>query len=144
MLNPLSFISKIFKSSNDVELAKFKKILEKINSLENDVSKLKDIDFPNKTEDLKNKIKSGKTLNEVLPEAFAYAREASYRSRNERHFDVQLLGGIALHQGKIAEMKTGEGKTITIALAAYLNALSGKAVHIVTVNDYLFHLTVQK
>jgi len=137
MLNPLSFISKIFKSSNDIELANFRKILEKINSLENDVSKLKDSDFPNKTDELKNKIKNGKTFSEVLPDAFAYVREASHRSRKERHFDVQMLGGIALHQGKIAEMKTGEGKTITIALAAYLNALSGKGVHIVTVNDYL-------
>ena len=137
MLNPLSFISKIFKSSNDIELAKFRKILEKINSLENDVVKIKDADFPNKTMELKNEIKSGKTLDEILPNAFAYVREASRRSRNERHFDVQLLGGIALHQGKIAEMRTGEGKTITIALAAYLNALSEKGVHVVTVNDYL-------
>jgi len=137
MLNPLSFISKIFKSSNDIELAKFRKILEKINLLENDVAKLKDSDFPNKTNELKNQIKNGKNLDEVLPEAFACVREASHRSRNERHFDVQLLGGIALHQGKIAEMRTGEGKTITIALAAYLNALSGKGVHVVTVNDYL-------
>ncbi len=137
MLNPLSFISKIFKSSNDIELAKFRKILEKINLLENDVVKIKDSDFPNKTNELKNQIKSGKNLDEVLPKAFAYVREASHRSRNERHFDVQLLGGIALHQGKIAEMRTGEGKTITIALAAYLNALSGKGVHVVTVNDYL-------
>lgn len=137
MLNPLSFISKIFKSSNDIELEKFSRILKKINSLENDVVKIKDSDFPNKTNELKNKIKSGKTLDEVLPDAFAYVREASHRSRNERHFDVQLLGGIALHQGKIAEMRTGEGKTITIALAAYLNALSGKGVHVVTVNDYL-------
>ncbi len=137
MLNPLSFISKIFKSNNDIELAKFRKILEKINSLENEVVKIKDSDFPNKTNELKNKIKSGKNLDEILPNAFAYVREASRRSRNERHFDVQLLGGIALHQGKIAEMKTGEGKTITIALAAYLNALSEKGVHVVTVNDYL-------
>ena len=137
MLNPLSIISKIFKSSNDIELAKFRKILEKINLLENDVAKIKDGDFPNKTNELKNQIKNGKNLDEVLPEAFAYVREASHRSRNERHFDVQLLGGIALHLGKIAEMRTGEGKTITIALAAYLNALSGKGVHIVTVNDYL-------
>ncbi len=137
MLNPLSFISKIFKSSNDIELANLRKILEKINSLENDVAKIKDHDFPNKTEELKNEIKNGKTLDEVLPYAFAYVREASRRSRNERHFDVQILGGIALHQGKIAEMRTGEGKTITIALAAYLNALLGKGVHVVTVNDYL-------
>ena len=115
MLNPLSFISKIFKSSNDIELAKFRKILEKINLLENDVAKIKDGDFPNKTNELKNQIKNGKNLDEVLPEAFAYVREASHRSRNERHFDVQLLGGIALHLGKIAEMRTGEGKTITIA-----------------------------
>ena len=137
MLNPLSFINKIFKSSNDIELAKFRKILEKINLLENDVAKIKESDFPNKTNELKNQIKSGKTLDEILPEAFAYVREASHRARNERHFDVQLLGGISLHQGKIAEMRTGEGKTITIALAAYLNALSGKGVHVVTVNDYL-------
>ncbi len=137
MLNPLSFISKLFKSSNDIELVKFKKILEKINSLENDVSKIKDSDFPIKTGELKNEIKNGKTLDEILPKAFAYVREASHRSRNERHFDVQMLGGIALHQGKIAEMRTGEGKTITIALAAYLNALSGNGVHVVTVNDYL-------
>jgi len=137
MLNPLSFLSKIFKSSNDIELSKFRKILEKINLLENDVTKIRDVDFPSKTNELKNQIKSGKNLDEVLPEAFAYVREASHRTRNERHFDVQLLGGIALHQGKIAEMRTGEGKTITIALAAYLNALSGKGVHVVTVNDYL-------
>ena len=137
MLNPLSFIKKIFKSSNDIELAKFRKILEKINSLENDVAKIKDVDFPNKTNELKNQIKNGKSLDQILPEAFAYVREASHRSRNERHFDVQLLGGVALHQGKIAEMRTGEGKTITIALAAYLNALSKKGVHVVTVNDYL-------
>ena len=137
MLNPLSFSSKIFQSTNDIELAKFRKILEKINLLENDVTKMEDSDFPIKTNELKNQIKNGKKLDEVLPEAFAYVREASHRSRNERHFNVQLLGGIALHQGKIAEMRTGEGKTITIALAAYLNALSGKGVHVVTVNDYL-------
>ena len=97
MLNPLSFLSKIFKSSNDIELSKFRKILEKINSLENDVTKIRDGDFPGKTNELKNQIKSGKNLDEILPEAFAYVREASHRSRNERHFDVQLLGGIALH-----------------------------------------------
>ena len=94
MLNPLSFISKIFKSNNDIELSKFKKIIEKINSLENDVAKIKDSDFPIKTGELKNEIKSGKTLDEILPKAFAYVREASHRSRNERHFDVQLLGGL--------------------------------------------------
>ena len=83
------------------------------------------------------KIKQGKKLNEILPEAFALVREAARRTRNERHFDVQMIGGIVLHEAKIAEMKTGEGKTLTITLAAYLNALNEKGVHIVTVNDYL-------
>ena len=96
-----------------------------------------DSDFPKKTLEFKEKIKNGKTLNEILPEAFALVREASIRVRNERHFDVQLIGGIVLHEAKIAEMRTGEGKTLTITLAAYLNALEEKGVHIVTVNDYL-------
>ena len=86
---------------------------------------------------LKIRLKDGKTLDELLPEAFALVREAAKRTRNERHFNVQLIGGVALHEGKIAEMRTGEGKTLTITLAAYLNALSEKGVHIVTVNDYL-------
>ena len=86
---------------------------------------------------LKEKIQKGASLNEILPEAFALVREASLRSRGERHFDVQIIGGVVLHENKIAEMRTGEGKTLTIALAAYLNALKGKGVHIVTVNDYL-------
>ena len=101
MLNPLSFISKIFKSSNDIELAKFRKILEKINLLENEVSKIKDSDFPNKTNELKNQIKSGKNLDEVLPKAFAYVREASRRSRSERHIDVQLLGVLHYIKAKL-------------------------------------------
>jgi len=87
--------------------------------------------------EFKNQIKNGKSLDDLLPEAFALVREAAKRTRNERHFNVQLIGGVALHEGKIAEMRTGEGKTLTITLAAYLNALSGKGVHIVTVNDYL-------
>ena len=99
--------------------------------------KLKDEEFPKKTEELKNKIKEGHDLNEILPEAFALVREASKRTRNEKHYDVQLIGGVVLHEGKISEMRTGEGKTLTITLAAYLNALNGKGVHIVTVNDYL-------
>ena len=89
------------------------------------------------TRDFKEKIKNGETLNQVLPEAFALVREASRRTRVERHYDVQLIGGIVLHENKIAEMRTGEGKTLTIALSAYLNALEGKGVHVVTVNDYL-------
>ena len=137
MLNPLSFISKIFKSSNDIELAKFRKILEKINSLENDVRKLKDTDFPNKTSEFKERLKKGETLEKLMPEAFACAREAAKRTIKERPYDVQIIGSIVLHEGKIAEMKTGEGKTLTIALTAYLNALKEEGVHVVTVNDYL-------
>ena len=137
MLNPLKLISKFIKSSNQKELDRIGKIVEKINSLENEFKKLNDIDFPNKTQELKNQIKKGKTLDEILPNAFALVRETSKRVRNERHFDVQIIGGVVLHEGKIAEMKTGEGKTLTITLAAYLNALTEKGVHIVTVNDYL-------
>ena len=137
MLNPLNFLSKFIKSTNQRELDKINKIVSKINSLEDDIKILKDADFPKKTLEFKEKIKNGQNLDEILPEAFALVREASRRVRNERHFDVQIIGGIVLHQAKIAEMKTGEGKTLTITLAAYLNALHEKGVHIVTVNDYL-------
>ena len=137
MFNPLNLISKFIKSSNQKELDRIEKIVKNINSLENKFEKLNDVDFTNKTQEFKNQIKNGKTLDEILPEAFALVREASKRSRKERHYDVQLIGGIVLHEKKIAEMKTGEGKTLTIVLAAYLNALHGKGVHIVTVNDYL-------
>ena len=137
MLNPLSFISKIFKSSNQNAIDEIKHLLKKINDLESEISNLADEDFPKKTNELKTKLINKKLTDEILCEAFALVREASKRKRGERHFDVQILGGIILHQGKIAEMKTGEGKTITIALAAYLNSLYGKGVHIVTVNDYL-------
>ena len=137
MLNPLSFISKFIKSTNQRELDKLSKTVNEINLLEDNFKSLKDTDFPQKTKELKEKIKNGKTLDFILPEAFALVREAAKRTRNERHFDVQLLGGIVLHQGKIAEMRTGEGKTLTICLAAYLNALVEKGVHVVTVNDYL-------
>ena len=137
MLNPLNFISKFIKSGNQKELDRIAKIVENINALEEKFQNLNDQDFPNKTNELKNKIKNGETLNQILPEAFALVREASKRSRNERHYDVQLVGGVVLHENKIAEMRTGEGKTLTIALSAYLNALTEKGVHIVTVNDYL-------
>ncbi len=138
MLNPLNLISRFIKSSNQKELDKIQKIVEKTNALENEISKLEDLDFPKKTEEFIEKIKNGVTLNQVLPEAFALVREASKRINNqERHFDVQILGGIVLHENKIAEMKTGEGKTLAITLAAYLNTLTKKGVHIVTVNDYL-------
>ena len=137
MLNPLSFISKFIKSNNQKEIDRISKIVSKINLLENEIRDLKDSDFPKRTDEFKKKIKQGKKLNEILPEAFALVREAARRTRNERHFDVQMIGGIVLHEAKIAEMKTGEGKTLTITLAAYLNALNEKGVHIVTVNDYL-------
>ena len=137
MFNPLNLITKFIKSSNQKELDRIGKIVNTINSLEDKFKKLDDLDFPKKTIEFKEQIKQGKVLDEILPEAFALVREASKRTRNERHFDVQIIGGVVLHEGKIAEMRTGEGKTLTISLAAYLNALSGKGVHIVTVNDYL-------
>ncbi len=137
MLNPLNFISKFIKSSNQKELDRIGKIVNQINLLEENIKKLKNEDFPQKTLELKEKIKKGTSLNQILPEAFALVREASARTRNERHYDVQIIGGVVLHESKITEMRTGEGKTLTIALAAYLNALEGRGVHIVTVNDYL-------
>jgi preprotein translocase subunit SecA len=137
MFNPLNLITKFIKSSNQKELDRIGKIVKTINSLEDEFKKLDDLDFPKKTQEYKEQIKQGKTLDELLPEAFALVREASKRTRNERHFDVQIIGGVVLHEGKIAEMRTGEGKTLTITLAAYLNALAEKGVHIVTVNDYL-------
>ncbi len=137
MFNPINLISKFIKTSNQKELDRIGKIVKKINLMENEIRNLKDSEFPKKTDDYKRQLRDGKNINEILPEAFALVREASRRIRNERHYDVQLIGGIALHEGKIAEMKTGEGKTLTIVLAAYLNALNEKGVHIVTVNDYL-------
>ena len=137
MLNPLNFLSKFIKSNNQKELDRLGKIVTKINTLEESMANLSDSDFPKKTSEFKENIKKGGTLDGILPEAFALVREASKRVRNERHFDVQLIGGIVLHESKIAEMRTGEGKTLTITLAAYLNALHQKGVHIVTVNDYL-------
>ena len=137
MFNPLNFISKFIKSGNQKELDRITKIVKNISALEENFKNLIDEDFPKKTLELKDRIKNGETLNQILPDAFALVREASKRSRNERHFDVQLIGGVVLHENKIAEMRTGEGKTLTIVLSAYLNALEGKGVHVVTVNDYL-------
>ncbi len=137
MFNPLNLISKILKSANQKELHRIQKIVNKINDFEKNIQQLKDTEFPNKTESFIEQLKKGMTIDEILPEAFALVREASKRINKERHFDVQLIGGVVLHENKIAEMKTGEGKTLTIVLAAYLNALKKKGVHIVTVNDYL-------
>jgi len=137
MLNPLNFLSKFIKSSNQKELDRITKIVEKVNTFEEKIKELSNEDFPKKTLELKDKLNNGSDIDSVLPEAFALVREASKRTKQERHYDVQIMGAIVLHEGKIAEMKTGEGKTLTITLAAYLNSLTGKGVHIVTVNDYL-------
>ena len=137
MFNPIGFISKFIKSGNQKELDKIGKIVNKINLLEDKFVNLTDEDFPKKTSEFKERIKNKETLDQILPEAFALVRESSKRSRGERHYDVQLIGGVVLHENKIAEMRTGEGKTLTIALSAYLNALKEKGVHVVTVNDYL-------
>ncbi|EHR41341.1 preprotein translocase subunit SecA [Alishewanella jeotgali] len=132
-----NLFAKIIGSRNDRYLKKLKKIVLQINALEADFEKLSDEQLKNKTSEFKQRVQSGTTLDEILPEAFATVREASKRVFGMRHFDVQLMGGMVLHQGKISEMRTGEGKTLTATLPAYLNALSGKSVHVITVNDYL-------
>jgi preprotein translocase subunit SecA len=130
-------LTKIFGSRNERLLKQYSRTVAQINSLEPGLVKLSDPELRGKTEELKKRHAEGATLDDLLPEAFAVVREASKRAVRMRHFDVQLLGGMVLHHGKIAEMKTGEGKTLVATLPAYLNALSGKGVHIVTVNDYL-------
>ncbi|MCI9017178.1 MAG: preprotein translocase subunit SecA [Clostridia bacterium] len=127
----------IFGSYSEKEVKRIKPIVEKINSLEEDIEKLSDEQLKNKTIEFIKQLEAGKTLNDILPEAFAVVREASKRVLGMRHFDVQLIGGIILHQGRIAEMKTGEGKTLVATLPVYLNALTKKGVHVITVNDYL-------
>ena len=129
--------NKIFKSSNQQELDKTKNLISAINEQESLVKSLSDSEFKEKTLNLKRSVQEGKSLNSVIPESFALVREAAKRTLGERHYDVQLAGGIILHEGKIAEMKTGEGKTLVSTLPAYLNSLTGRGVHIVTVNDYL-------
>ena len=130
-------LKKIFGSRNDRLLRKYSSLVQRINALEPDLQKLTDSELRARTDTLRQRINDGQTLEQVLPEAFATVREASQRVLQMRHFDVQMLGGIALHNGKIAEMRTGEGKTLVATLPAYLNALNGKGVHVVTVNDYL-------
>jgi len=133
----LGIAKKIFGSKNDREIKRISAIVQQVNALEPSMKALKDDDFPRKTNALKQKVASGASLDSVLPEAFALVREAALRVRGERHYDVQLVGGVVLHEGKISEMKTGEGKTLTATAPVFLNALSGKGVHVVTVNDYL-------
>ena len=128
---------KLFKSYSEKEVKKVMPIVQKVNALEEEMSKLSDKELTAKTPYFKEQLANGKTLDDILPEAFAVVREASKRVLGMRHFDVQIIGGIILHQGRIAEMKTGEGKTLVATLPVYLNALEGKGVHVVTVNDYL-------
>ena len=136
----MSILTKVFGDANEKYIKSLQPIVEKINSLEKNLEAFSNEQLKEKTQELKDRLRGGRisaTLHDILPEAFALAREASKRTLNQRHFDVQLMGGIVLHQGKIAEMKTGEGKTLTATLPLYLNALEGKGCHLVTVNDYL-------
>ena len=132
-----NILKKIFGSSNDRDVRKMRKIVTKINALEEGLQSLNDQDLREQTSLLRERLVAGETLEQILPEAFALVRETSSRVLGMRHFDVQMIGGITLHQGKIAEMRTGEGKTLVATLAAYLNALPGTGVHVITVNDYL-------
>jgi preprotein translocase subunit SecA len=137
MIPGFNILKKIFKTSNERKLIEIQPLVQKINSLEPQIQKLSDQELKDKTQEFKKRIKNGENLIKILPEAFACVREASIRTTGQRHFDVQLLGGIILHQGSISEMKTGEGKTLVATLPAYLNSLTEKGVHVVTVNDYL-------
>ena len=132
-----SILKKIFGDPNEKELKQIKVIVDKINSLEKSMESLSSANLAAKTSEFKVRLQKGETLDDLLPEAFAVVREASRRVTGMRHFDVQMIGGIVLHRGKIAEMRTGEGKTLVATLPVYLNALTGKGVHVVTVNDYL-------
>jgi preprotein translocase subunit SecA len=133
----IELIKKVFGTKNEREIKRIRASIQRVNELEKSMKELRDEDFPNRTAALKQAVAGGKSLDAILPEAFALVREAAFRVRGERHYDVQLIGGMVLHEGKISEMKTGEGKTLTATAPVYLNALSGKGVHVVTVNDYL-------
>ena len=133
----MGLISKVFGTYSDRQIKKLKPIADKIESLSDKYMAMSDEQLRSVTDELKDRLAAGETLDDILPDAFAAIREAADRVLGKRPFYVQLLGGIILHQGRIAEMKTGEGKTLVATLPAYLNALTGKGVHIVTVNDYL-------
>src|SRR5690554_7981798 len=130
-------LTRIFGSKNQREIRRLSKAVRQINSFEESLGKLSDEQLRAKTPEFRERLSKGETLDQLLPEAFAVVREAGKRVMGMRHFDVQLIGGQTLHEGKIAEMRTGEGKTLVVTLAVYLNALPGKGVHVVTVNDYL-------
>ncbi|MDP2325982.1 MAG: preprotein translocase subunit SecA, partial [Gammaproteobacteria bacterium] len=138
-----NLLTKIFGSRNDRLLKQYRKTVERINALEPEFEKLSDDELRGKTEEFKKRVAAGEALDDLLPEAFAVVREGSKRVMKMRHFDVQLLGGMSLHNGKISEMRTGEGKTLTATLPVYLNALTGRGVHVVTVNDYLANRDAQ-
>ena len=131
------FIKRFLGDNNDKEIKRLQKTVDKINALEPTIKNYSDVQLADSTENFRERLKTGETLDDILPEAFAICREASRRVLGMRHFDVQLMGGMCLHEGKIAEMKTGEGKTLVATLPVYLNALESKGVHMVTVNDYL-------
>ncbi len=133
----MNFLTKIFGSKNERELKKFKPVVEQVNALEESIQAMSDAQLKGQTARFKERLEKGESLDDILPETFATVREASVRTLQMRHFDSQIIGGIVLHQGKIAEMKTGEGKTLVSTLPVYLNALSGKGAHVITVNDYL-------
>ena len=133
----MGFLEKIFGSYSEREVKKLQKIADKIEQLDGDMQKLSDDELRAKTDEFKNRLKNGETLDDILPEAFAVCREAAWRVLGMKHYRVQLIGGMVLHQGRIAEMKTGEGKTLVATLPLYLNALTGEGVHLITVNDYL-------
>src|SRR2546425_7008769 len=132
-------MGKVIGTKNERELKRLEARIEAINALEPEMQQLPDSEFPLRTEKFKKRLAEGETLDDLLVEAFALCREAGRRTLAMRHFDVQLIGGMVLHEGKIAEMKTGEGKTLVATLPVYLNSLAGKGVHVVTVNDYLAH-----
>src|SRR5690606_29888759 len=132
-----NLLKKIFGSRNDRLLKQYRSQVARINALEPQMAALSDAELAGKTVEFRQRISEGASLDSLLPEAFAVVREGGKRALNMRHFDVQLLGGMVLHSGRIAEMRTGEGKTLVATLPAYLNALAGKGVHVVTVNDYL-------
>ena len=133
----MSLLDKVLRAGEGRAVKELEKIASLVNKIENEISALDDQSLRNKTDKFKERIASGESLDSILPEAFAVVREAAKRTLGQRHYDVQLMGGAALHKGNISEMRTGEGKTLVSTLPAYLNALTGKGVHIVTVNDYL-------
>ena len=133
----MGLLAKLFGTSSAKELKRIEPIVQKIEALEEEYKNLTDAQLQAKTPELKGRLANGETLDDILPEAFATCREAAWRVLGMRPYRVQLIGGIILHQGRIAEMKTGEGKTLVATLPAYLNALAGEGVHIITVNDYL-------